>query len=125
MRHPDERHGDKENEFLAIVSSGIASEVEDFLENNNDDFDTSCKDELGRSALFIAADANNVKISLIILNFIFLKMAMVEVLVKFEIAMVDTLLYAIRKQNVSVVKMILIQMKAQKKMCKVNTVINK
>jgi hypothetical protein len=59
MRDPDEQHGNKEGEFLSIVSSGIASEVDDFLENN-ENFDTSCKDDLGRSALFIAADANNV-----------------------------------------------------------------
>jgi len=47
---------------------------------------------------------------------------MVQVLVKFEICMIDTLLFAIRKQNVSVVKMILIEMKAQKKICKVFTI---
>jgi hypothetical protein len=46
---------------------------------------------------------------------------MVQVLVKFEVCMIDTLLFAIRKQNISVVKMILIEMKAQKKICKVST----
>ena len=74
-------------------------------ENDSSEFDINCKDTIGRGALLIALESENVQ--------------MVELLIKSDIRVGDALLYAIRKQMVPAVKLLLYQMKKQNKFCMV------
>lgn len=83
------------------------NDVKSYLGKNviSSNFDANCKDTVGRGALLIALESEDVQ--------------MVELLIKSDIRVGDALLYAIRKQMVPAVKLLLYQMKKQNKFCMV------
>ncbi|KAF6039559.1 hypothetical protein EB796_002122 [Bugula neritina] len=91
----DEALTNKEKQYLVAVERGDMASTKHYLEMSEEDslFNMNCRDPMGRSALLIAIEYENIE--------------MMELLLSFNVEVRDALLHAINEENVEAVELLL------------------